>query len=233
MRILISLGSAQDSNKIFEFMQMIVKNQRIKSEVTWSLDHDAIRKQLKEDEFCYDIFILNALDKECMKTAAFMRKRNLTSALILFAQKTPDIHKIMVLRPSFLFTDMDDYKQLGNAIAYVYNEWLHTHPFFSVKNKDILIRVNYSDILWFESQQRTVVLHGKKRKISFYGKLTDVLSMLPKDQFIRCHQSYIVNSDLVEQLDKTNRCLYMVTNDVIKIIKSYYTDVAAYIDARK
>ena len=233
MRIIISLGNEQDSKKIFETMQVIVKTKRIKSEITWSLNHDAIRKQLKEDAFYYDIFILNALDDECMKTAVFMRKRNLTSTLILLTKNIPNIHKIMVLRPSFLLTGEDDWKLLGNAITYAYNEWLHTYPFFTVKNKEVLIRVNYSDILWFESQQRIVTLHGKKKEISFYGKLMDVIPMLPKDQFIRCHQSFIVNADLVEQLDKTSRCLYMVTNDMIKISKSYYADVVAYIDARK
>ncbi len=162
-----------------------------------------------------------------------MRKGNLISTLILFAKRAPNIHMVMPLRPSFLISGAETEIQLKNAIAYSYNEQLRAHPYFMVKNKDMLIRINYSDILWFESKQRTVILRSRKREISFYAKLTDLLPMLPQDQFIRCHQSFIVNADQVEWMDKTRRCLCMATKDEIEISRSYYPQVAAYMDAHR
>ena len=51
------------------------------------------------------------------------------------------------------------------------------------------------DILYFESDRRKVMIRcAGGREYSFYGKLDDVEQTLKKHDFVRCHQSFLVNA---------------------------------------
>lgn len=230
IRMVICLSKPGEAELVFGYVRDIVRSLRVKCEVSCCADHDVIRKRISDDVGYYDIFLLDAFDKQCLKTAEVLRKNNLISSLLFVARDAPKIHNIFIYRPSFLVTKLDDPGQLHEAVRLAFTEQLRAHPYFTVQNKDMLIRVNYEDIIWFESRQRIVILHGRKTEISFYAKLKDVQSMLPGERFVRCHQSCIVNMDMAERLDKTNRCFYMTSGDIVEISKSCYAQVTAYFE---
>ena len=89
----------------------------------------------------------------------------------------------------------------------------------------MLLKINYNDILYFESRLRVAVMHTKRQTVEFYAKLGDVLPRLPPS-FIRCHQSYIVSMDQVRQLDKTSRRFLLTSGESIEISKSRYGEIA-------
>ena len=92
-----------------------------------------------------------------------------------------------------------------------------------------MIRIPYDDILFFESRQKICALHTKTQIIDFYAKMSEVEIMLPKEEFNRCHQSYLVNMKNVISLDKSNRCFIMPKGYDIGISKANYSDsVGAY-----
>lgn len=58
-----------------------------------------------------------------------------------------------------------------------------------------------SDVIYFESRMRKVILHSKTDgETETYGKLDELESKLPEN-YIRCHQSYIVNMNSVTSLN--------------------------------
>lgn len=59
--------------------------------------------------------------------------------------------------------------------------------------------VRPEDILYAESDRRNVVVHTNSAEHRTYAKLSDILGQLP-DNFVRCHQSYVVNLDYVARL---------------------------------
>lgn len=56
----------------------------------------------------------------------------------------------------------------------------------------------YHDILYFEKLKRKVLIyaHGQEEQISFYATMDELIKQLP-DNFIRCHNSFIINIDAV------------------------------------
>lgn len=71
---------------------------------------------------------------------------------------------------------------------------------FRIKGGDIKNFKN-SDIASFESRMRKVILHGKTgEETEMYGKLDEIERRLPEN-FIRCHQSYIVNMNFAVTLN--------------------------------
>ena len=84
-----------------------------------------------------------------------------------------------------------------------------------IKNKGTQERIPYKDIVYMESQTPYVYVHlvdGSIHRIN--AKLVDVLNEIKVKNFIRCHQSFIVNLSKVKKMDK---CFIMEGGDKIPV----------------
>jgi two-component system response regulator AgrA len=77
---------------------------------------------------------------------------------------------------------------------------------FYVKNKEKTVHMAYENIIFFETSMKAhkILLHSSNKSIEFYGHMKDITDKLD-ERFLRCHQSYIINLDFVDSVDKTNR----------------------------
>lgn len=89
----------------------------------------------------------------------------------------------------------------------------------TVKGNAFKIRIN--DILYLESEKRTVILHGRYESYIIYKKLDDVQAELP-DYFLRCHQSYLVNMNEIRSLKPLRLELYH--GEVIPVSRPKYRE---------
>lgn len=230
LQVLICLPQPEESMLVFDYTASVIKKLRIKCEVFCSPNYEIIRKKLAANIYSYDILLLDAVDRECLAIAEYLRKRNFIGSIIFIAKDAAKLHNIFIYRPSYLVTKLDDDRQIHSAMVWAYNEQMKVRPYFSIKNKDELLRIYHADILWFESRQRIVILHTRKQQVSFYAKLSEVHELLPKEDFIRCHQSYIVNYHMIIRVDKVQRHIYLATGDVIEISKGYYAQVMSFME---
>ena len=81
------------------------------------------------------------------------------------------------------------------------------------------IRIQLNRVAFFESQKRKIIAHELGGDIIFYGKMGDLESVLPNDKFFRCHQSYIVNRDMIDAVKRTEIVVGGVT---IPMSRKYY-----------
>lgn len=78
---------------------------------------------------------------------------------------------------------------------------------FVVTSKGNVFKLRARDILYFESEKRTVILHSRYDSWTIYRKLDEVQKELP-DYFLRCHQSYLVNMNEIKSLKPLKVELY-------------------------
>lgn len=71
------------------------------------------------------------------------------------------------------------------------------------------------DIIYFESNLRIVNVQTKTNRYRFYGKLAEIEKVLEDKNFVRCHQSYIVNMQYIQKIEKN--CIYTITGETIQI----------------
>lgn len=69
----------------------------------------------------------------------------------------------------------------------------------NISNK--LISIKLRDIYYIESDKRQVIIHLLDKDYTCYAKLDDMENEL-NNIFVRCHQSYIINMDKIEELTK-------------------------------
>ena len=97
-----------------------------------------------------------------------------------------------------------------------------SEAFFEFQKGNTVLRVSTSNILYFMSMDRKILIVKKDGEEEFYGKLKNIAGNLPSD-FMMIHQSYIVNQMHVSEY--TYEWLKMVNGTVINISKPYRKDV--------
>ena len=90
---------------------------------------------------------------------------------------------------------------------------------FYVKGKIFNIKID--DIKYIESNKRIVTIYEKDFKRDIYAKLSDIQELLPK-QFIRCHQSYIVNLGQAKELN--SREFILNTGEKVPVSQAKYKE---------
>lgn len=228
MKILICLPDLEIAQKVYEYTVEIVKSIKFRGDVRNIRNFSLIKRELSENYFAYDIFLLDAQDRNCLNIARSVRSQNFVSSIIFVAVKEKRLSDIFLYRPSAVLTDIGNNEQIKKALVWTCQEQIRANPVFTIRNKEEVLRIPYSDILWFESRQRIVVLHSRKKEISFYAKLSEVYALLPGELFLRCHQSYIVNCSKISHIDKVQNCIYLTTGHAVGISKSYYQDVISF-----
>lgn len=229
MKIVVYMTQQKLAEEIFRKAIFAIQSIKTRCELSYVTDPAQMRKQLQENNFFCDVLILNAMDAEGIAVANLLREHNFFCTVLFVSEGMAKIPNILRYRPSALVVDGAE-TQLKNALVLAVHEQSRIHPFFTVKNKDELLKVHYSQIKWFESRQRTVILHARNRDIVFYAKLSDVYEQIPKTMFLRCHQSYIINTEQVKSVDRIQHCVNLIDGTVLEISKSYYPEVIRFFE---
>lgn len=215
LRIAIYTGNAEFSQNIFAAAQIAVKYAKINAEVFCARSVESILEKMSS-KVNYDVLVLDSHDEDCRKIAGFVRKGNMNASIIFVSASDMDnVLDLIKYRPSKVFTQNAVDEDIAKGILFTIREQIAIRPWFTVKNKESLYRVPYTGIIYFESNQRKVILHSNKQIIEFYGKLNEVIEKLQSGSFIRCHQSYIINAAKVRKFDKAGRCFVMENGEVI------------------
>lgn len=92
----------------------------------------------------------------------------------------------------------------------------------TVKSGYDLHKLNYSDILYIESDSEYVVFYLADKKIMSYQTLKSLEKLLPDHLFMRVHRSYIVNREKVTGLKSKD---LLLNNIKIPVSTTYYDTV--------
>ncbi len=85
--------------------------------------------------------------------------------------------------------------------------------------KSTVYSVDCRDILYIESRDKLILFHlAGKNTLQCYGKLDEFIQELQEQSFIRCHQSFIVNTSYITEMGENN---FRVGQIMIGISKKY------------
>lgn len=126
--------------------------------------------------------------------------------------------------------DVHAYNYLLKPISYfklenILLEFIHSFNnskdnFFTVRNKQSILKINLDNIIFFESKLRKInILSSNALDISFYDKLDNIEKNLPSKSFVRCHKSYLVNLNYIKKIE--NSKIITLNNVIIPISRSY------------
>ena len=86
--------------------------------------------------------------------------------------------------------------------------------YLTIKTKGELHRICMDDVLYIESEKRNIHIHTNKYNLTSVNQLSDIEEQLPSE-FIRIHQSYMVNINYIEVFDATS--VRLNTSEILPI----------------
>lgn len=89
------------------------------------------------------------------------------------------------------------------------------HKVYTIEVGGRKISVDYDDIIFFETSNNIhkVILHAKDRQIEFFGTLKEISNTLD-DNFVRCHRSFLINRNNINQIDTKKRIIYFTNGEM-------------------
>jgi DNA-binding LytR/AlgR family response regulator len=94
---------------------------------------------------------------------------------------------------------------------------------FLFKDRTGLKRIPAGDILYLEISGRKTAIHTETEIILCNEKLFEISHKLDGDQFIQCHQSYVVNLQYVFEIHKCQ--LVLLNKEIIPLSRKHWEKV--------
>lgn len=96
-----------------------------------------------------------------------------------------------------------------------------------VRNKGNLVKVKFTDIMWMKGDGNYTTLVTRTSVYSLRNILKEFESILPSEEFIRIHKSYIVR---VEEISTINPKELTVGKDIVPVGRTYYQNLLSGIN---
>jgi len=78
---------------------------------------------------------------------------------------------------------------------------------FYIKAERKIYRIIPEEIIYIEGLKDYIRIHTKNYKIIAHENMKDIIEMLPKNEFLRIHRSYIIPSGKIKMLEGNSICL--------------------------
>ena len=101
-------------------------------------------------------------------------------------------------------------KPVKDKEVYKLLDYVNTHITKEIKYLILSIsgekkKINYKDIIYFESMGHYVVLHLKDKDYDYKYNISDLCRDLADSEFIKTHRSYVVNAKYIEKITKKEK----------------------------
>lgn len=166
------------------------------------------------------LFVEGTNQANVLKLAGKLRESNHAASWVYVDGTVDGLCDSLILRPSAYINDSVDAKQIVATIHQLdgYVRRLQKQNNFSFKYEREYISIPFSNIAYFESNAKKVMLHltDQSQIYNFAAKLDDIQEKMP-ETFLRCHQSYLVNMEEIRSLDTNERLIILKNNEDVLI----------------
>lgn len=206
---MLTIAICDDEKKICDYIEsrtteFLAKND-LEADVSVLYDGSELLKKCESNTQNFDIIFLDIKMKTLngVECAKLLRDIGVNSLIVFITSSAEYVfsgYEVKAFR-YILKTD------LVNAFSRVFSECLLelkklNTSFFTVKTSSSVKNIPLSDILYFESNKRLLNIHTKNEVLSFYEKLDNVENELKEKDFIRIHQSFLVNAQKIKSVSK-------------------------------
>lgn len=165
---------------------------------------DALYQALRDPQIEIHLLLLDILlggetGDDGMRLAARLRQEGNQIGIVLISQSSDfllrgyDVQAIKyILKPV-------DRAELKKAVVYDYGNH-YKGRYLAIQKGTVIENVLLSEILYMEIVGRKVAIYLCGGVVYYQGRLAQLEEELPAGQFVRCHQSFLINLDNVTRL---------------------------------
>lgn len=190
-------------------------------EITEFSSAENLEEVLQEKGDCFDLLILDIQMEGItgMELAKSLRQQDNRVSILFVTGCEKYLLKGYEVQPIHFLLKPVKREALAQALR---TDWKLNH-----KPKTVVLRtgnktvcLSLGEIRYIESFNHNIVVHQSGEEHTYSLSLSEIEKQLPPGQFCRCHNSYLVNLDCVEQIGRTQ--LRLRDAQTIPVGRAYY-----------
>ncbi len=97
---------------------------------------------------------------------------------------------------------------------------VYGNEMFTINTRDGVIRIPYSELLYFEARNKKIAACTGRIEAEFYSTLDSLNEKLP-NFFLRCHKSFIINTLMVERVNFASNIIFLANGFSVPLSRSF------------
>lgn len=202
MRIAVCDDSSMDRELMMDLLDRYLAEKSIHYDVTQYEDGLNLVYDVEEGVW-YDIVFLDAYMKDTLgiDVARKLRAMDYRGEIIFFTATSEFAVDSYEVEAAGYMVKPHSVEKLSMAMDRIIHHF--DVDTYQVQQRSRVVRIPYSEILYVESSNSKCLVHRSDgTSYAIYKRLSQVEEELDDPRFLRCHQSYLVNMDCIEQADK-------------------------------
>ena len=201
---MMTIGICDDDTRILFQLESLIKSQY--KDMTIKLFEEPMKMEeymTSPNENSIDIMIMDIMFKSDngIQAAKRIQKRNPQLPLIYLTGYIDYARDIFESDPIYFLVKPIEPNRLFYAINRAI-EKCNVKRYMTLKSRGEVYRLYYDDVVYIESEKKSLHIHTNKSTITYISKMSDIENEMP-EEFIRIHQSFLVNANYIESLDST------------------------------
>lgn len=198
---MLNIAICDDERYICDFLTKSVMDCLAKADLEGNVtvfdDGQPLVDLYKEGKAAFDLILLDITMKKCDgMTAAKMIRATDDKVMIVFVTSSAEYvftgYEVRafryILKPELLHGFTGVFRECLDELT------RSNEQRFTFQRASETVSLPLKDILYFESDKRIITIKTLNEEYSFYGKLDNIEEQLKKQDFVRCHQSFLVNA---------------------------------------
>ncbi len=207
-----------DDKRLSAQMEYFFKMNSIKVDYESVTEGEELLKRVEENNQ-YDIFLIGNMLKRFNGIQIAKQLRSMGNrGEIIFISGIEGFFADAFEVEAFRFMKKPlDWKKFRNCIQLLIEKLNMNNKYFYYKRENVISKIPFDDILYFESSRRVINIVTKNGTYSYYDRLDAVEEYIRQKNcfFIRIHKSYLVNSLHITQYEYSK--LYLINDEFLPI----------------
>ncbi len=174
-------------------------------EISYFRSGEEIRESVEQKLFSSQLLLLDIHMHpwDGMQTAAWLRKRCVDVDIIFVTVSQEHVYEGYTYKAFAYLLKPLSMERLGNELNRYLDEIAQGGECLNISVRGYERKVAVGRILYAESDKRKIRLHLPEETLEFYGKMDELAGILEKHGFLRCHQSYLVNTSHIRGIGRS------------------------------
>lgn len=203
-----------------ELLIKILEEKGINYEIEPFYSGKTLCNELKMQKYNLIFLDIEMKEKDGIETGKFIREelKDESVQIAYISSKTAYAMELFEFHPINFLTKPLEQSKVQKVIEKYFAITEQKNEFFEYKKKTEFFKIQMSEIIYFESRGRKILVKTMNGEDEFYGSMEDIYSKVKSNQFLYIHKSVIVNYRRIKQL--SYEMVIMIDDAVFSISQS-------------
>lgn len=217
---MVKISICDDEIKILIEIKEMLEKLYEEIEITIYQDYKELLLDVEKEEYEIDLLILDIqMGENGIDISKKIVKNKLDVLLIFMSGYAQFYEDIFQVQPIYFLKKPISEERVKKAVDKAIELINNRKRIFSFESNGMLMKFESHDIYYIESLGRKLYFYGKQKNAPVYLKLSYLEERVPNN-FVRIHQSYIINIDYLKKFSQKGAILK--TGEVIPVSQKRY-----------